>query len=300
MSYRKNLWAALLFVPLALLPTACKDKTNDRDALKKEELDRDLNMALQKDSAPATFKDTAIGVSPAPNAQTPPQPAASPQPAPRQPPRQTPPPRRPQPRPERPRREETPSRVADAPAPAPRPSSASISSGTTFAIHLDDELSTNKNHPGDAFTATLREALLAADGTVIVPAGAQVRGRVTASTPSGHVGEAGVLRLAFESISYGGRSYPMQATVLEAAPQARARQSIGQQAGKIGAGAAIGAIAGRILGGGARGTITGAVVGGAAGTAIAMGTSDVDAVLPAGSRILVRVDTPIEVRTDTP
>jgi hypothetical protein len=134
---------------------------------------------------------------------------------------------------------------------------------------------------------------------VIVPAGATVRGRVTASNASGHVGEAGVLRLAFESISYGGRSYPMQATVIEANPQARPRQSMGQQAGKVAAGAAVGAIAGKILGKSTRGAVTGAVVGAAAGTAIAMGTSDVDAVLPSGSRILIRVDTPIEVRIDS-
>jgi hypothetical protein len=37
------------------------------------------------------------------------------------------------------------------------------------------------------------------------------------------------------------------------------------------------------------------VIGAAAGTAVAMGTSDVDAVLPAGATVRVRTDAPIRV-----
>jgi hypothetical protein len=45
-----------------------------------------------------------------------------------------------------------------------------------------------------------------------------------------------------------------------------------------------------------KGTIAGAVIGAAAGTAIAMGTADVDVVLPAGSDLMIRLDSPLEVR----
>jgi hypothetical protein len=42
--------------------------------------------------------------------------------------------------------------------------------------------------------------------------------------------------------------------------------------------------------------LKGAAVGAAAGTAIAMGTADVDVVLPAGSEMVIRLDTPLEIR----
>mgnify|MGYP006203960819 CR=1 FL=1 len=42
-------------------------------------------------------------------------------------------------------------------------------------------------------------------------------------------------------------------------------------------------------------TLKGAAIGAAAGTAIAMGTSDVDAVLPAGAEVVIRLDQPITV-----
>ena len=86
------------------------------------------------------------------------------------------------------------------------------------------------------------------EGNVLIPAGATVRGRITQVQKSGNVGQTGVIGLAFESISSGGRSYPLDATVIEAHPEKRTRQSTGEQAGKVAAGAAAGAVIGRVLG----------------------------------------------------
>jgi uncharacterized membrane protein len=105
-----------------------------------------------------------------------------------------------------------------------------------------------------------------------------------------------VLNVAFESVAFDGKSYPLEGTVIEANPQRSTRQSAGQQAGKVAAGAAAGAVLGRVLGKDTKSTIKGAVIGAAAGTAIAMGTADVDVVLPAGSEMRVRLDAPIQVR----
>jgi hypothetical protein len=198
-----------------------------------------------------------------------------------------------------PRPSPTPSRVDNTPAPrpsAPRTVSSTASAGTTFAISLNETLSTGTNKAGDGFTATLQEPILDADGDVVVPAGATVRGRVTRVNHSGNVGETAVMNLAFESVSFGGKSYPMEATVIEANPERKTRQSAGTQAGKVAAGAAAGAVLGRVLGKDTKSTLKGAVIGAAAGTAIAMGTSDVDAVLRSGSTMRVRLDAPITVR----
>jgi hypothetical protein len=279
---RKNLTALLLVLPLALAPIACGD---DNQGAQQEELDRDLDLALQGDSTTQVFEDTAAGMAPT-DEPVPPQPAPSTRPTTRRP--------NPTPQPSPVRRS-----TDNTPAPrttAPRTVTSTVPSGTTFAVSLNETLSTGTSQPGDAFTATLQEAILDANGAVLIPAGATVRGRVTGVNKSGNVTQTAVISLAFEAISSGGKSYPLEGTVIEANPTRKTRQSTGEQAGKVAAGAAAGAVLGRILGKDTKSTLKGAVVGAAAGTAIAMGTADVDAVLNAGSTVRVRLDAPITIR----
>jgi hypothetical protein len=73
------------------------------------------------------------------------------------------------------------------------------------------------------------------------------------------------------------------------------RTSRGEQAATIGVGAAAGAILGQVIGRDREATLAGAAIGAAAGTAIALGTADVDAVMPAGGRMVIRLDSPISV-----
>lgn len=183
-----------------------------------------------------------------------------------------------------------------APAPEPRVVTSTVPMGTNMALTLNQTLSTESNRVGDSFTATLQSPVRDGSGNVLIPAGATVRGRLTGVNKSGHVGETGILKLAFEAVSFGGRSYPMDGTVVRANPQRSNRTSTQSQVGKAAAGAAAGAILGRVLGKDTKSTIKGAVIGAAAGTAIAMGTADVDVVLPAGSSMDIRLDSPIEIR----
>jgi len=291
--------ALLLFLPLTVLPAACGDRSQDRDALRNDEGTRGLDLALQGDTAVATFKDTALAApataEPAPDA--PPQP--EPRPAPVRRPRPYTPPRvyTPRPRPQAPPRAEAPLPVADVgPAPAREagPSNATLGTGVQFAVTLNQQLGTDHNQPGDGFSATVEQAVMGENGQVVIPAGATVHGRVTAVSRSNHVGEAAVISLAFESVSIGGRSYPLQATVVDAHPQRVTRNSVGRTAERAAAGAAAGAILGKIFG---KSSIKGAVLGAATGTAIAMGTADVDAVLQQGSRVVIRTDAPVTVAT---
>jgi len=282
---RSRKWALMLVLPLALLPAACSD-AGDREALREDELSRELDLALKGDSSPSMFEDTAVGLAPT-EENVPPVVSNSPRPQPRAPRNPSP---APSPRPQPPRAEPTP-----APA-APRVVTRSVPTGTSFAVSLNETLSTRTNSPGDVFTATLQEPILDSEGDVLIPSGATVRGRVTRVDKSDRVGETAVLNVAFESISFGGSSYPLDASVIEANPQRKTRQSTGEQVGKVAAGAAAGAIIGKVLGKNTRSTLKGAAVGAAAGTAIAMGTADVDVVLPAGSAMKVRLDGPVSVR----
>jgi hypothetical protein len=285
---RKTLNLALLMaLPLAGGALACGDD-RDRQALTDEELEREVDLAFFVDTVAPTFQDTVAGVAPTP-------PAAEPVPTPA--PARTAAPRAQAPAPAR-----APQRAEPMPRPEPwtiqprpQPAALSVPAGTRLALRLNDELSTERSRAGDAFTATLSEPLLDAAGAVLVPAGATVRGRVTAVSPSGRIGETAALRLAFEAISFGGQTYPMQASVERADVQQRTRTSAAEQAGKVAAGAAAGAVLGRVIGGDRGSTIRGAAIGAAAGTAIAMGTADVDAVLPEGAAVLIRLDGPIQM-----
>jgi hypothetical protein len=281
----RTVWTLLaILVPFGTLTTACGDR-DERAALQEDDLDRELEMALEGDTLPATFEDVAIGTEPD---AAPGQSAAAP--SPRAPTRQ---PQATQPRQQQPTQQ--PTQQAPQATPQPRTVTYPIPAGTSFAVQLNQTLSTETNSAGDSFTATLSDPIIAGDGTTLIPAGATVRGRVTRVEKSDRVGETAVISVAFEAISFGGRSFPLQATVIEANPERRTRTSTAEQAGKVAAGAAAGAILGQVLGKDRQSTLRGAVVGAAAGTAIAMGTADVDAVLPTGSRIVIRLDQPIQI-----
>ncbi len=238
------------------------------------EVDRELDLAMADDSA-AELADVG---------------EAAAEPPPRQPQRQPPPATR------------VPSQTSEAPRrqPPPAPSGpryeeATVGIGTSVQVRLDQELSTRENQPGDLFTATLLAPIT--DGRqVVVPAGARFRGEVTAVQPSGGQGQQAVLKIAFLEVSFDGNTYPVSVTVTEANPTTKGRDSTGEKAAKIGAGAVVGGILGRVIGGNATGTIVGGAVGAAAGTAIALGTEDVDAVLAEGSELTMRLDAPLTVR----
>lgn len=181
----------------------------------------------------------------------------------------------------------------------PRPALRSVASGTTFAATLNQELSTRHNRVGDLFSATVVNDLT--DGRlVLVPAGALVVGEVTAVEESGGHGQTAIINLDIHEVSFDGETYPLEVSILEANPETRSRSSTGAKAAKIGGAAAAGAILGRVIGGDALGTIIGTAVGGAAGTAIVLGTDDVDAVLPRGSRLLLRLEDPLERQVALP
>lgn len=296
-----NLVATMLVVlPLSTFVVACDsgEDTDLRTALEREALERELDLALQPDTtSEPELADVAIEeVTPEPD----PGPQATPPPTrntstPRQStPRQTttPPPSNPRP-----------STPAPTPAPTPEPArprfvTLSAPAGSTFAVRLNETVSTRSHSVGETFTGTLSEALIASDGTTLVPAGATVRGQVTESRKSGRAGEEAYIGITFTSVSHNGNTYPLDASTVNVPSRLVTRDSNVEKAAKVGGGAALGAIVGRVIGGGTGGTIAGAAVGAAAGTAVAMGTADVDRVIPSGTQVTVRLDSSVRVEKE--
>ncbi|MFL6280093.1 MAG: hypothetical protein ACJ731_08285 [Vicinamibacterales bacterium] len=162
-----------------------------------------------------------------------------------------------------------------------------IPSGQEIDARLENELSSATAEPEQRFQATT-VADLYRGNEVLIPAGSTLRGVVSSVTKATRTERKGSMTVAFDQITIRGRSYPMRGTVT----QALESEGIKGEAAKIGAGAGIGAIIGGIIGG-AKGALIGVLIGGG-GTIAA--TEGKDAVVPGGTILRVRLDTPPNVR----
>jgi hypothetical protein len=302
MTLRRTAAAVLVALPLSSLVASCKAKdedTTNKQAIEQQQTQRDLDLALQPDTTQQPrLQDVPLSAPPAA------QQAPTPQPEPKAPPAPAPAPVRRPPPPPRPRRENPRPQPQEPRQEAPRGPSyvtRTAPAGTTFAVRIDDELSTARMQVGDVFTATLSEAITDPDGNTVIPAGATVYGRVTTAQPSHRGGQSAQLGVTFTSIAYGGDRYSIEGSSVVGQPGVNrvSRQSTAETAGKVAGGAAAGAVLGRILGHSRRSTIAGAVIGAGAGTVVAANTATVDAVIPAGSHATIRTDQPISIRKQT-
>jgi hypothetical protein len=168
--------------------------------------------------------------------------------------------------------------------------------GATLTATLDQTLGTNVSKAGDSFTATVTSDLRAQDGSVVVPAGAKLEGRVTALDDSDNATDAALIRLAFDRIRINGQAYPFSAMVVQANAVHTSSQSSAERTRQIVIGGAVGAALGAILGDkDLDKIIIGGAIGAAAGSIISLGT-EVNATLPAGSAMTVRVNQAVALR----
>lgn len=184
------------------------------------------------------------------------------------------------------------------PAPPPRPAMRTLSAGATFDVAATDTISSRTSKTGDAFTARVVEDVKNAAGQVVIPAGAAVNGRITDVKPAPNPSTPGTLTLSITSVTVGGNTYPIEASVDSLETVHKGRGVTTGDAAKVGAGAAAGAILGRVIGGNKKGTIVGGVIGGIAGAGVATSTKDSDIVLPAGAHIIVRLTKELAVSSD--
>lgn len=185
--------------------------------------------------------------------------------------------------------------VAPEPEVVPEPVGATLPAGTQLSATLENSLSTRTSRAGDTFTARIGEALRAADGTEVLPAGSRLEGRVVESRESPSAEEQAILVLEIRALLLNGSRFPIQATVLETQLATEARDSAQRQAATVATGAAAGAVIGRVLGRDTRSTVAGAAAGAAAGAGIALTSRDGHASMGEGAVIRIRLDTPVVV-----
>jgi hypothetical protein len=157
-------------------------------------------------------------------------------------------------------------------------------------VRLVDGLTSERNLPGDSFTATLDKELVV-DGFVIAERGARVEGRVVSSDKGGRVKGVSSLAVELKTLRLSdGQMVPLETESFER----HAEQERGEDVAKVGAGAAIGAVIGAIAGGG-KGAAIGAGVGGGAGAGTVMATRGKPVTLPSETRLSFRLKTPVTI-----
>ncbi len=265
--------ATLSLVALA----ACGDKGAGNASLNADStLGRDLAMAT--DSAQPKLEDVPVTPPPAPAAAAPAPRTAAPRPRPRA---------------------TAPNPSAPAPTPAPTPAAVAVTgvvaSGTSFRFAANNKVCSNTVTTGEKFTASLEESVAATNG-VVIPEGATGTFEVVEARTAKNSNDQTSLTVKLVSVTYGGRTYPIEATVQSASAERVRSASKGTDAKKVAGGAILGAIAGQVISKNTKGTVIGAAAGAAVGTATAAATANYDTCINAGAGISATLDAPVTVR----
>jgi hypothetical protein len=249
------------------LLAACAGETSDR--MVADSLTRDLQLAPVDSSA--VLNDRAAAEPAAPEA--PAKPVAT----------------KPRPKP----------KPVSAPAPAPAPAAPVpmvLASGTVIPTAVDQEINSRHNKAGEIVTTTVSSDVTDSRGRVVIPAGAKVTMTITEIRESENKGDkTGKLTLTPTEVAIGGRSYALSASAVALDRHLQDRKTNAGDVAKVGAGAAAGAIVGRVVGGSTKGAVIGGILGGAVGTQRAIETQDRDVVVPAGSRVELRLQSGLTI-----
>ena len=125
---------------------------------------------------------------------------------------------------------------------------------------------------GDKFTATVNSAIPASNG-VTIPSGAKAVIEVSQLKESGKTGDAIQMTFNVQSLSWGDKSYPIDATIDHVDVEKVRNASTKSDVAKVGGGAVIGGIIGQIIGHSTKGVVIGAATGAAVASRSALTAS---------------------------
>lgn len=170
-----------------------------------------------------------------------------------------------------------------------------IAAGTTLNLASNSQVCTNTHKAGDRFTASLTSPVSGSNGAVI-PAGASVSLEVTRVKRSENANDPIVMEFRVISVSFSGRTYPLDASVASADVDRVRNQPKSKDVQKVVGGAVAGAVIGQILGKNTKSTVIGAAAGGAAGAAAAAATANYEGCVQNGGAIRITLQDAVQVR----
>jgi hypothetical protein len=172
------------------------------------------------------------------------------------------------------------------PPPPPPPQKVTVPAGTVLQVRTVEGLSSETNHETDTWHGTLNNDVMVDDQTVI-PAGAEVQGRVMEAHAATHYTGGASLVLGLERVSYNGKTYQIATDTWQRKGDTRGKNT----AEKVGGGAAVGAILGGIFGGS-----KGAAIGATAGAGAGAGANTITK----GQKVELRPETLVSFRLQNP
>lgn len=182
---------------------------------------------------------------------------------------------------------------APPPDPQPLPSQLTLPAGTWITIRVDEPLSSDHNQPGDTFTATLVQPLVA-NGRVVARRGQTVAGVVAQAEKAGRA--KGTSRLELQLTELGlvdGRQVQVKTRLMER----RGDTSVGRDAAAIGTTTGVGAMIGAAADGGF-GAGMGAIAGAAASTIGVLFTRGKPTVVYPEDALTFRLEAPVVISTE--
>ena len=190
---------------------------------------------------------------------------------------------------------QTPNPAPNSPRVPPRyglPLQLTIKPGTFVMVRVDQTLSSNRNQPGDVFSATLMQPMVV-DGVVVAQRGQTVMGRVAEAQKSkaGHDSRLG-LELTGLTLVDGTQATVRSQLVARRGPTKPTGQSLGTVATTTAVGATVGAVADW-----GRGAAIGAGAGAAAGIIGVLLTHNHPSVVYPETALTFRIETPVAVNT---
>jgi hypothetical protein len=166
---------------------------------------------------------------------------------------------------------------AAAPVQPAAPLSLTVPAGTELAIRINERISVKSSRAGDHFSGEVVEPV-DSNGTMVIPKGTPVSGRIDESHRRGHFKGRSVLELRLTSMTLNGTEYQLDTHDNVRTKKGKGKRSSAFIAGMTGAGMVIGGIAT-----GGVGLAIGGAAGAGAGTALAGGTGNRDINIPAES-----------------
>src|SRR5579864_2537256 len=180
-----------------------------------------------------------------------------------------------------------------APSYGPVPSQLTIKPGTFVTVRINEPLSSDRNQPGDAFSATLVKPLVV-DGVVLAERGQTIGGRVSEAQKAGRVEGTSRLGVQLTELTLAdGQQVPIQSQLISRSGGTSVGRDVGAVAGTTALGAAVGAAADW-----GRGAAIGAGAGAAAGIIGVLLTRGHPTIIYPESVLTFRIDNPVVVSTD--
>ncbi|WP_180540330.1 hypothetical protein [Nevskia soli] len=178
------------------------------------------------------------------------------------------------------------------PAP-PLPATLNLPAGKYLTVRMNSFLTTDRNQPGDAFTASLVEPLVI-DGFVVAHRGQIVNGRVVDVKKAGRVAGTSSMRVELtELLLADGQQLPIHTQLV----YRQGPTSVGRDASAIGGTTALGAIVGAAATGTGFGAGMGAIGGAVVGTIGVLVTRGRPTVIHPESVLTFRIEQPLAIST---